>query len=984
MIRTQHCRSFRTRRLALTLAFVLGAPQAWAVDLNAEHEFDIPPQQLSSALLAFGRQSGIQVMTSASDVRAASTQEVRGRLTLREALARMLQGTGLQYRDAGENSITITPMGDDPGRLSEVAPTAAQIPDGERVPLQHGDRPGDIATLDRIVVTGTLLRGAAPTSPVVVITREDMERRGITTVQEALRQTSQNFSGINPGSTRATGGNTGFTSQANLRGLGPEATLTLVNGRRLTAAAGDLGRAVDLNFIPTAAVDRVEILTDGASALYGSDAIGGVVNLILREDFDGAEITAYHGENQHGADQLSLSGVAGSVWDGGNAILAVQRTRQRALEFARAGIPGADLRPLGGADYRLAFAGQPGNVLPVGYFAGQPFASLAAPDGSPVYFAAIPPGLGGDVAVSDLRLNTLNAGDILHKEALPESVSDSFYATVRHDFGAVELFADAVHSTRETRLSPSPYIDVLLVMPGSAYSPFPEPVLVGYLDDELGSDAGRVRNTGWAASAGARGELARSGWQWELVGTTSRDRSELRYHFVDPVEMAMRLASPDPAYAYNPFGSLADQAPGVAQALMTDQLLRSVTGMQQVSGLVRGDAFSTRAGTAKLAIGAEHRRETLDAGNVPDASREADAVFAELYTPLAGGADPRRGLRELSLSTALRWDRYSDFGRTLNPKVGLRWRPSDSVAVNAGYGTSFRAPNLSQLFFSRNEPRDSVVFDPNAPGGGRTVLAQYVQGGNPDLGEETAKTLSLGIRYTPAWLEGLRLGLAYFSVDYKNRIRGALDGIGTATLLEMEAQLPPGIVERDAAGNLTRLYLVDINSALTEVDGLDLSLGYTGPAGRYGSFGFDATATVYAQYEDRMFEGSELLDLAGRLGNPARWRGRFDTVWSHANLEAVLSINHVDGLRNEEADPRIVRRRIGSQTTVDLGLTARSPAASGPMSGLAARVGVKNLFGRESPFVDSPTRFGLDSQNYMIEGRTLYLSVSKAFGNAVR
>jgi iron complex outermembrane recepter protein len=185
--------------------------------------------------------------------------------------------------------------------------------------------------MDTVTVTGTRIRGAQLTSPLVSLTQEDMALAGHSDLGQALRALPQSFSGgQNPGVVPGSGGqvNQNITggSSANLRGLGPDATLTLLNGARM--AYDGYMQAVDLSVVPVAAVDRVEVLLDGASALYGSDAVGGVVNIVLKRDYDGAEITARHGRATAGGHvRTQLTGVAGTRWESGALLLTAERER---------------------------------------------------------------------------------------------------------------------------------------------------------------------------------------------------------------------------------------------------------------------------------------------------------------------------------------------------------------------------------------------------------------------------------------------------------------------------------------------------------------------------------------------------------------------------------------------------------------------------------------------------------------------------------
>lgn len=281
MIARSIVRKPRHAAIAGAVALILGlGPGLAAADLESTVQFDISAQQLPSALLKYSEQSGVQITAPDEVVAGKASTRVRGTFPARGALDRLLMGTELSYEEIDPNTVLIRHRRDAARSLmqeSTANPAAGSFPS-----VQPG------SSVQEIIVVGSRIGDAPPTGPVITLTREDIDRSGAVTAADTLRLIPQNFSGVSGSTALATGGNIGFTAQADIRGLGPQATLTLINGRRISAAAGDAGRAVDIGMIPSAAIERVEVLTDSASALYGSDAIGGVVNFVLREQYEGA------------------------------------------------------------------------------------------------------------------------------------------------------------------------------------------------------------------------------------------------------------------------------------------------------------------------------------------------------------------------------------------------------------------------------------------------------------------------------------------------------------------------------------------------------------------------------------------------------------------------------------------------------------------------------------------------------------------------
>jgi iron complex outermembrane receptor protein len=303
-------------------------------------EYNIPAGSLKAALDAYVRQSGRQVVYRTDEVRSARSAGVRGQQSAEAALAVILAGTGFSTRIDG-SLVAIVKAGN--GR--DVATSASSS--GE------GDGSADAEPTTDIVVTGSRIAGAVPSSPVITIGRDEIDRSGYATVGEVLRSVPQNFAGGNnpqtivrtaPGQGNSISGG----SAPNLRGLGPSSTLTLINGRRL---AEDYVGAVDISLIPIDAIQRVEVVTDGASSVYGSDAVAGVVNFIIRKDFEGFQSRVSAGATtEGGAEQVRLSQLAGKRWQTGNIIagyeyFTARRLDSRKRSFTEAAADPFDLLP---------------------------------------------------------------------------------------------------------------------------------------------------------------------------------------------------------------------------------------------------------------------------------------------------------------------------------------------------------------------------------------------------------------------------------------------------------------------------------------------------------------------------------------------------------------------------------------------------------------------------------------------------------------
>ncbi|HEX3846587.1 MAG TPA: TonB-dependent receptor, partial [Steroidobacteraceae bacterium] len=294
---------------------------------GAKTRFDIAAEPLGDALRDLAKQANINISYEPSAVAGLTAPAVKGIISVDRALALMLGGTGLRAVSIDESTIQIVAAND----VGHAAPYDTHEPTQPPTPGY------DDSDLEEITVTGTHIRGTVDTpSPTLVFTREDIDATGANTIQQFLQNLPQNVGGVSENTIAAvtTGGKTGNTvnaSSPNLRGLGAEATLVLVNGHRVASGNTDAS-FVDISMIPLSAVERVEIVTDGASAIYGSDAVGGVVNIILRKHFDGEETRAQIGSVTKGAmHDVQIGQTAGRDWGSGSGLLTYQYSDQTSL-----------------------------------------------------------------------------------------------------------------------------------------------------------------------------------------------------------------------------------------------------------------------------------------------------------------------------------------------------------------------------------------------------------------------------------------------------------------------------------------------------------------------------------------------------------------------------------------------------------------------------------------------------------------------------
>ncbi|ACG78805.1 TonB-dependent receptor [Phenylobacterium zucineum HLK1] len=982
-----------TAASAIPLLMALAATPA----LAAPARLSIPAGPLDQALFALARQSGEQLLFTPESVRGRTSPAVEGAYTTDEALSLLLAGSGLTATRTGPSTVVI-----------QAVESAAQPRpfDGE-APAQPPET-AVVATLDEVRVTGSHIRGGDSASPLRVFDRAALERSGHGSVASALNALPQMFAGQATEGTQATradaaGSNTTFATSVNLRGLGPSATLVLINGRRVSGA-GSKGEFVDLSTIPTVAVERVEILLDGASAVYGSDAVGGVVNIVLRKAYDGLELKLRAGTATAGEPQEAQLGVTfGRRWSGGSLLAVYEGSRRTALNAAdRAITASADLRRFGGSDRRETFA-FPGNIVGVDPLTGVSGPRFGIPAGQTG--VALTP---SDFTAGVLNRTTAHEG----MDILPDQRQHTGYLAVRQEVAPwLELSADARYGYRRARALQPPSTASLSVTPANPFFVSPTgstaPQQIAY------SFAGELPNTpsyrhaeSFTATVAADARLPRD---WDAGGylaySREVDTGDL-YGTINSAILAEALGGadrPETAFLasrdgyFNPYTGLAANRPAVLAAISSGfTTTRTAAEVYTASLQADGPLFALPAGEAKLAVGGQARREEFrtagysflstpsPAASTPiQGDRTVLGAFAELRAPLLSD---REGRPALELSLAVRAEDYSDFGRSINPKAGLVWRPAESLRLRATWGESFRAPTLRDL---RATTFNSAI---NLPGASGTALVMTRQGGNPDLGPESATSWTLGADWTPSVLPDLRLGATVFRTRFRDRIdRPAASSLATvltdARFAPFVQRLNPATSAADLA--LIRQILADpitrattfpaesftaivdirmVNTGVLEVSGLDLNGSY-GRDAWGGRLTLAADATRLFDFAQQLTPSSPKTDVVGQTTRPPRLRARLSADWRREAWSLGLAANHTSGFR----DPAGVR--IDSHTTYDLqaGWTAKTDP------GLSLRLTVRNLFDEAPPFYDSPLGFAYDPTSGDPVGRFVALQLTRSW-----
>lgn len=996
-----------SRHLLLTSAAAL-AVASWAAPAAARQAiaFDIPAGPMQTALEQFAAQSRLQLLYTPALVAGRAAPQVRGSMTADQALGRLLAGSGILVSRPREGVIVLQASG---GRQ-------AGLDDALGLSMPQALTPEPASQVDALVVTGTLLRGGgAPAAPVVVLSRDDIDRSGAGTLADALTALPQAFGGSSSTDTYLTASdgqnsNNTLATGVNLRGLGSDATLVLVNGRRL-AGTGSKGDFADVSAIPLAAVDRVDVLLDGASALYGSDAVGGVVNIILKTNFEGAETRLRGGFAAGGAaKEFSVGQTFGLHWDQGGLILSGEYYQREALRRSdRDFTASSDLTRLGGTDHR-SFLASPGNIL--------------AFDPATLSFAprwAIPDNQDGrSLQPGDFLAGQVNRGDLRDGMDLqPRQSRVSLYSHLTHAFtDAIELRAEARYSDRRFEYRGVAPVTASTVTAANPFFVSPNGSTSHLVAYSFLKEAGSTRVSGdsesLALSAGLVIDLPKA-WRADLYAAYGRDvgtnraKNQLNSRFVNEALGVLPDQSNTPYRAavdgyLNLFG---DGGSGGNTEAVIDFITSgrtSLTNESEVGSLnllVDGDLFELPGGAVKLALGGQLRRETFAQNGVsftstatprpfsePKFERDVWALFAEARVPLVGTNNAIPGIQRLELSLAGRLEHFDDVGQTADPKLGVIWAPMDGLTLRGTIGTSFRAPTLKEVF-ERGEIGPATLRR-----GAADVVSVVLYGGNPELEPETATTWTIGADWTPTFAPDLRLTATWFDIDFEGRIATPslenidaalndpnlapfvtfVDPTNPADLARIEALIndptffAPGLFPAEAYGAIVDARYV--NTGRVRVRGLDLGAQYRMTIGS-DTLDLSATATHLANFERAVTPTAPLVELVDRAGYPVDWRARLSATWTHGSHQAMVALNYTDDFADEQG------RSIDDWLTVDLGWRWDLAKAYDWAEGLEASLSIQNLFDVDPPFYDNFRGIGYDAANADPLGRVMSLQLTR-------
>ncbi len=847
---------------------------------------------------------------------------------------------------------------------------------------------------DEIVVTGSRIGGVAPVgSSVIALGRDAIEASTAVTIDRIIKEIPQNFDlGVSENSRGQSGGsgNIVYGNSVNLRGIGPYATLVIVDGHRVTSNS----RSVDPSVLPSLGVERVEVVADGASAIYGSDAVAGVVNLIPRRNLDGVEAFARFGAADKGLTEKSAGVAIGKVFSRGQIMLAAEHVERSNLSGDDRDFFVSDQTPFGGRDGRTTRC-SPGTIRAGGTTYAIPAVGVT------------------QATAGALVAGTRNLCELLRgQDLMPEQHYNSVNSTGTLDLTDwLSVFYDGFYSKREFYRRGSfitlnnetvPQTNAFFVRPagftGTSYG-------IDYMATELptGDSSGFAES--WQVTPGVRINLPHDFRFEALVGRgKTKDLSEA-YTGVNTAAVRAALASSDPTKALDVYG-LGRTNPAILPGLANSIFIAPTNGdLWTYAARLNGPLFSLPGGEVKTAVGYERQDFNVHLGSARGGpttpltfrsfGRTVDLGYAELYVPIFGSANARPGFESLELNAAVRYDKYSDVGSTTNPKFGINWTPVRGIMLRGSYGTSFRAPTIPEIYGNSN---NMFVQNYSNPLGG-TIVGVAVSGQNLDLKPETAKTWSFGADVEP--VNNLKIGLTYWNVNYDNQVIANLSNLailgnesfyaGTGVILRgAEAAARAAALNASGIGfvgsppNPITLFVDGRSKNLgkSTTRGIDFSVNYRMDLSDVDTVSLTSAGTYLTSYEVAVAPSAPTVDQLNTIFNPLKFKMRSSLSYDHETFNARLTWTHVGSYENTAIKPS---EPVRGYNPIDLALTWDVPDTmrTSFLKRLALSMEVRNMFNERPPFV-AITPSGNGSGGYDATaadpiGRLLAFSLRTAF-----
>lgn len=789
-------------------------------------------------------------------------------------------------------------------------------------------------------------------------------------------------------------------SSVGLSGLGAGGTLVLVDGRRLPLAtqedtASSTGAGFyDLSSIPLGMVERVEVLANGASAVHGSDAVGGVINVILRRHYTGSELTSgIRGTFDGGAFERHATLSTGMTRDRLSLFFSATARSQNALKAAqRTFSANQDLTARGGRDHRLVVGSPAVLSASVGGFDG-----ITDSDGTPARYVLVPTNQNGDGLTphdftgaggftgAGLRYYDSAATKDLIGSSEQLGLRGSATFTVNPHLQAFAQLSWSDHSSETTNEPPAisggGFGGAQSLIPATlSRNPFGQDVFFTGVVVEAPPRTQTVGVQLTTLTTGLRG-IADDRWQWDVAATYSREHFDSRTLELDEDAFVTALADG----SYNAFGDPLTHGP--LNTHLNEVLMKTsrIVGVSQVAGLdasLRGPVFPLPAGDILFAAGAETARAQRERASTDPvigqpaeiaSTRTSSAAFAEIYLPWVSEDNALPFIRHLSARIAARHERTDAFSET-SPSLGLHWQPGPDITVFAHYAEGFRAPALTEL---EDIVSSSTLTISDPQKGGTRYAVTRLRGGNTHVSAETSQTYQFGLTLNPRTVSGLQLHFHTDEVYYRNK----LNVLPEQVLVNHESRFPDRII-RDASGRITTIDATTINFGEIYTRNLDLGLSYDFTSDRLGRITLQADAVRQLDYRiaDRPDRpGDETPDGSDTVSPPS-WRGLARLLWNRGSWDITVLASYLADYESNGSGPFLDQSTTTpSITTVDLriGYTFRQGLWHGRARDARLQLGIGNVADRQPPFANTP--YGYNQSLHSPLGRTYDVTLRLPF-----
>lgn len=992
-----------------TFAAEATVPAVRAERDDTPRRFDVGAGPAVDTLRLAARQGAMEIVFTERTVTGVQTRPLRGLHRPGEAMALLLTETGLEaVRDAETGIFT----------LRRVAPATAEVNEGAKERSADGT-----VSLVPFVVTGSNIPRVdyETVQPVTILDDRDVRSGAVGTPLELMNRLP--FLGSLSAYENQDGGRTrGSASSINLRGLGGQNTLLLFNGRRLPYYSLPLGALVfyNINNLPMMAVSRIEVLRDGASAIYGADATAGVVNFISRRQSDERRLSFRFGDTFDGvAPEYRASIVDSRTFNSGNSrILVTLDAYRRDTLMAR--------------DRDFAVLGDKRGRVP------EPFGSSPAwnhlTNLAPLASFTVNPAAGQPNRLPGLTVNTAHVADTgalvpgarnpaaYYNDAgffslVPGRESFDVFLTLDHRLrGGSELFAELGYNDVKSTAVQAPMTlassqnrdanDQLLVIPASNYyNPYgsrfygpgtanpsiaPRAVQFNTVEEAIGPRVGLITTQQDRALLGWRGRVA-GAWDWETAALySSNEARDTTENLISRSALTAALARATPD-ALNLFAGPGKNPESVLAPLRTTSHLGGRSSLLLADAKLNGTLWSLPAGALTAAAGLEYREEKMRSDHAANylandlvntagqdnfrADRDVRSAFLELLIPVVR-APERTWFRRAEMQLAGRWENFSGFGSARKPKAGVAVTLLPSILARASIGRGFRAPTLTQLYGSEGRSMAARV-DPFRPQDGN-VRRLMRQPPVPTLKPEQSESRTVGLALEPRFVPGLSLGIDWWRYELSDQI----NVIGRDTQLALEAAggpySNPNVVRVPATsaepiGAITAVIEPWQNFARAETEGYDVNLAYALGAPRRGRVTVGVDASYIHTYEVQLAAGGPVESFPTDDNRPRlRTVGRLEferKAWRAQVLSRFTS-------DYKPSDPVVVggqSYRMPSHVTWDSSVSRRFGSERAG-SGLSVTLGVNNVFDRDPPLY--PVRQGYDARQFSPQGRFGYVHVA--------